>query len=617
MSANEEPGRDRRDSERAGAREGAGSRSGGRGQARGREQARARGRAASGSRRPAPRRGSRGRSGTGFGKALGALVLLALVVTAVTFIVMGKVPGIGGLGPWFGTGASTTTSTVEATSTTKPSTTPTTPVETTVAVDPSLPIDEGDGIKVGTYLGNETRRFYGIGPVPETLRVIWKCRIGTGKTSGTATVRGATNWSGTGWTGQCTIIRDKGKLYLVSGGFDHGLRKIDAETGEVVWRYEFPDVIKGTNTIWIDPNAKSEKDRIVVIAGSRRGFGLSMASPLIAPVRAVSFATGKELWRVPVAHTQSYSRDADASAIVRDGIVYQGLESAQFLKLDPSSLKSWNKWKTPKVLASTILYEPGDASAHGGNVVFEASPAAIGDTIYAAAGSGRIYGLRTSDLKEVWQYRTGSDLDGSVCTTKDGYLLIALDREFIKGRGGVIKLDPRKTGKAAAVWYLPTENRTFVTWQGGIIGSVSVNDNYDPDNSRPALAAATAIDGNLYVFSQDQTKGTALIYDNKTRLPTPIIVAKKYIGGAISTPIIVDDHVIACGYDAKVHVYRIVYDSPDGKGVELKARDGHMVRVSLKETDTFSAGSFESTPVVWNGRIYIGSRDGYLYCLGE
>ena len=87
------------------------------------------------------------------------------------------------------------------------------------------------------------------------------------------------------------------------------------------------------------------------------------------------------------------------------------------------------------------------------------------------------------------------------------------------------------------------------------------------------------------------------------------------IGGAISTPIIVDDHLIACGYDAKVHVFRIRYDDP--KGVRLKARDGHEVRVGLKEMATFKAGAIESTPVVWRGRIYIGSRDGFLYCLGE
>jgi outer membrane protein assembly factor BamB len=320
---------------------------------------------------------------------------------------------------------------------------------------------------------------------------------------------------------------------------------------------------------------------------------------------------------VPVAHTASYSRDADASALIRDGIIYQGLESAQFLKLDPSKLTAKGTWKTPRVLASTLLYEKGDAAAHRGNLVYEGSPSAIGDILYAAVGAGRIYGVRTSDMKKVWQFKIGTDLEGTSPVTKDGFLLATVEQEYVRGRGGVLKLDPREDPEHAAIWYLPTENRTLAEWTGGIIGSVSINDDYDPDGSRPPLAAASAIDGNLYVFSQNETKGTSVIWDGHTKLPTPILVAKKYIGGSISTPIIVDDHIVAAGYDAKVHVYRIVYDAKNGGGVPLKARNGRTVRVSLVETDTFRAGSFESTPVVWNGRIYIGSRDGYLYCLGE
>lgn len=498
--------------------------------------------------------------------------------------------------------------------------TPAPAIEPTASPATGLPTDEGDGIKVGTYLGNWSRNFYGIGPVPERLKVVWRNRIGTGQTAGTATVKGATNWSGTGWTGQATIIRDAGKLSLVIGGFDHGLRRIDAATGKTIWRYEFPDVIKGTNTIWIDPDAKTEATRIRVIAGSRRGFGLTMASPLIAPVRCVSFATGKELWRLPVRHTQSYSRDADASAIVRDGFVYQGVESADFYKLDPdrtSALTLGGKtFRRPAVLASALLYKAGDAAKHRGNLVLEASPAMIGDIIYSAAGSGRVFGHRASDLKEVWQYRIGSDLDGTPVATSDGDLLVTVDREYVPGRGGVLKLDPRKTGAAAAVWYLPTENRNLAEWTGGIIGSASVNDSYNADDSRPALGACMAIDGNLYVFSQDETKGTALIWDGKTRMPKPVVVFKRNVGGAISTPIIVGDNIIACGYDGRVKVYRIAYDDPEG--VPLKARNGTTVHVSVKLMDSLKlGGTIESTPVVWNGRIYVGCRDGYLYCIGS
>jgi outer membrane protein assembly factor BamB len=28
-------------------------------------------------------------------------------------------------------------------------------------------------------------------------------------------------------------------------------------------------------------------------------------------------------------------------------------------------------------------------------------------------------------------------------------------------------------------------------------------------------------------------------------------------------------------------------------------------------------GALESSPAVWKGKIYVGSRDGYFYCLGD
>lgn len=42
----------------------------------------------------------------------------------------------------------------------------------------------GDGIKLATFLGTASRRFYGLGPAPRRLQVIWKARIGGGWTSG-------------------------------------------------------------------------------------------------------------------------------------------------------------------------------------------------------------------------------------------------------------------------------------------------------------------------------------------------------------------------------------------------------------------------------------------------
>ncbi|HZL64452.1 MAG TPA: hypothetical protein VFD50_05865, partial [Thermoleophilia bacterium] len=53
------------------------------------------------------------------------------------------------------------------------------------AVPPaSPPALSGDGVKVGTFLGDYSRRFYGLGPVPKRLDVLWKVSLGSGWTSG-------------------------------------------------------------------------------------------------------------------------------------------------------------------------------------------------------------------------------------------------------------------------------------------------------------------------------------------------------------------------------------------------------------------------------------------------
>jgi outer membrane protein assembly factor BamB len=576
-------------------------------------------------RKPAGRKSKRGvRRTRGFVPSVAASWLLLLVALAVA--AFGLVTGARAVGAFLAAHVPAATTSVAETpgaaasakkpAAKKPPLPPFPPFKPT----PGQPVDSGDGIKIGTFLGNSTRRFYGIGPVPEQLRVIWKADIGSGKTSGTASSKGSVTWAGTGWTGQPTLVRDKGRLYLLIGGFDHGLRKIDAATGKTIWRYEFPDVIKGTNTVWIDSGSPDAEGRIKVVCGSRRGTGVNLYSSLeaVTPVRCVSFQTGKEIWRLPVPRTASYSRDADGSALYHRGSLYQGVESGNLYRLAPNLTSPLGAFQKPLVLNQALLYGKGDSATHGGNLVLEGSPCVIGETLYVEAGSGHVYGLSLPDLKIIWDYKTGSDLDSTAVATRDGFLLCGIEKQYIKGRGGVIKLDPRKPPAQAAVWYLPTGDRHFVDWDGGVIGSVAVNDEYDPDKTRPPLAAASAIDGYLYLFSQNETKGRALAFDGVAKLPTPVIVAKKYIGGSISTPLLVEDHIIAAGYDAKIHVYRILYDAKDGSGVALKTRDGRRVRVSLVETGSFAGGaSFESTPIVWNGRIYIGSRDGHLYCLGK
>jgi len=86
--------------------------------------------------------------------------------------------------------------------------------------------------------------------------------------------------------------------------------------------------------------------------------------------------------------------------------------------------------------------------------------------------------------------------------------------------------------------------------------------------------------------------------NNLKQYKKPQLVYKKKIGPSISTPIFVRNKLIAAGYH----------------GIYLFGVDG-----SCKITLLYQrrASAFESTPVVYDKKIYIGSRDGYLYCFGE
>jgi hypothetical protein len=104
-------------------------------------------------------------------------------------------------------------------------------------------------------------------------------------------------------------------------------------------------------------------------------------------------------------------------------------------------------------------------------------------------------------------------------------------------------------------------------------------------------------------------------------LQTPVEIARLWNGGAISTPLLFGETLIAAAYDQRVHLYHVAF-TPSDKGLEgalPSARgDGRYWRVSINETDQFFAGGgFESTPTLWDGRVYVGCRDGWFYCLGD
>lgn len=459
---------------------------------------------------------------------------------------------------------------------------------TVIAVKDTLPSQKDYQIIVGSFLGDEKRCYYGSEP-PSSLELIWKCWLGGAPSHMPFNDAGTNMRYGAGWTGQPLLFKEKDKLYIIQGSYDFNLRKIDAETGDVVWKYSFDDAIKGTGTLYNNKYAESEESKLTILQGSRQKFGYEYN------YRSVSAINGEELFRMKIERTRSNSRDVDGSALIVNDTAYIGLENGIFKVFNPDDGYSFKngKYYEPEEYNEVNLFSNSDLGKRGGNIITESSPAYLNGRVYVAAGSGYVYGYNIAKGEIDWEFFIGSDLNGSVVVTEDSCLLVPVEKQFIPGNGGVLKLNPKSN---EILWYFPVGNKQLLSWDGGVIGSACVNDKYK-DKSSKSLAAFAGIDGYLYVVDYKNTDGDAISFDGKTVVSKPELIFKYKIGASISTPIIFKDKLIAAGYGG---IFLFEFDS-----------DYNFTLLDKKPY------TFEATPISYKNRIYIASKDGWLYCLGD
>ncbi|MEJ6573296.1 MAG: hypothetical protein QNL39_15040 [Akkermansiaceae bacterium] len=446
---------------------------------------------------------------------------------------------------------------------------------------------------VGTYLGDGQRNYYG-NAAPSRLRVHWKVHLGSGSTKIGRTVK---TWKGAGWTGQPLVISEGGETYLIQGCLSHHLKKIRARDGKVIWSTSVGDVIKGTPT-FADVGGSDPEKRYILITGSRMGRHNDFVKGPAHSLHGVSYTTGKILWHHNSVRTSSNSRDVDASALMVGSKACVPLENGYFTVFspDPAKAKMKNGFPAPKIYKQRQLYISTDIATYKSELCCESSPTLVSGKAYVAAGCGRVYACSTGFGRLGWTLDVGGDLNGTMPLTNDGHLLLGIEREFISGQGGVMKFKP----KGGVKWYHPLPNKRFYTWAGGLVGSPAVNHRYSSASNKD-LACFVGVDGVLTVVNHKKTQPGVTVAGprGKNHYPAPLVLDRvKLPTGSISTPLFVGNKIVV-GYDNGLDLYSV---SSAGKLTRLARLAGPM---------------FDATPIVWNRRIYAGSKNGYLYCLGD
>jgi len=529
--------------------------------------------------------------------------VVGIVVAAVLMFYMGlSTDASGSSGETDGSVASAgeTTTTEEPTTTTttipiSPDTTvadydPTEPGDVRVAGSFYGPIQTGfEGLTM--FRGNASRTYYGEGPVPTTPHVLWK--FGPMRGSNSEALRSPT---GTGWTGQPAVFEREGKTWVVFGAYDFKIHFLDADTGEkLLPDFKGGDLFKGSAVV--DPD----------------GYPL------------VYMGCADDKWRiiaidrdVPTALYTVNSRDLpnplwywdwDSSVVIRNDYAFQGCENSHFyiFKLNRGYDAQGKVTVDPEVVLDFPAWTKTQLKNLGSNdVSVENSPCLVGDRLYFSNSGGLLSCLDVSaTLEELpagqepatgldayplqFQFWTGGDADPTIVADEQGYIYLcqhsdkghsSFSRKRANYIGQIVKFDPRQTG----------EGENPVVW------SKRVTQTLASDGESGVWATPTLYKDMLYVSTHS---GSLLGIDRETG---DTVWKKSLSYHDWASCAVIDGTLIAGDTNGVLHAWDVSDTRVDPPKVW-----------SLK----MAKGALESTPAVWKGRIYVGSRDGYFYCIGD
>jgi PQQ-like domain len=438
-----------------------------------------------------------------------------------------------------------------------------------------------------TFRGNASRDYYGEGPLPSDPVILWQYPT-TAKLCMESMDNGITFvgkeqlWCGVGWTGQPNVIQHQdGMIEVRTGAYDGAYHFLNGMTGKLL-RPDLPtgDLAKGSATT-------DSQGYPLYYGGSRDNQLRVIATDRIRPT---------VLWDLDsmtsVPHPV-WNNDWDGAPLQLGDYLLEGGENSWFyvIKLNRHYDEHHQVQVNPKIVMLVPGYDQQLLNTiKDDDVSIESSVSFHDGVAYFGNSGGLVEGWDISDIlrggthyKQVFRFWAGGDIDASVAIDPQGYLYVArhiednLPRPTSTARdqqiGTIMKLDPRNEADP-------------VVWSAHV-GSLA--------RGQGSLGTPALYNGVVY---DTLTDGAFVGIDAPTG---HVLFTLALPGNAWMSPVPVDNQLLIGDCSGVLHDYDIS---------DPKAPPKELWNIQLD-------GCLEATPAVWHGMIYVGSRGGKIYGIGQ
>lgn len=358
---------------------------------------------------------------------------------------------------------------------------------------------------------------------------------------------------------------------MAFGAFDGAVHVLDATNGQPrMAPFQTDDLIKGSLTV--DPDGHP-----LLYVGSRDNL-----------LRVLAWDTGElvELWSLDARSVtpRVWNDDWDGSPVVLDDYLLIGGENSNLhaIHLNRTYDRDGLVTVSPELVAVVPGWDDGLRAAVGDNVSIENSLNIVDDVAWFANSGGLVQAWDLAPLRagqqpeRVFRYWVGDDVDATVLVDSDGFVYVAseFERNTVRSRelGQVLKLDPRQPDDPV-VWSLEA--------QRGLGTGVWAT---------PALTAELLV--------VPTASGEVLGIDRDTGLVRWTLALP---GPLWSSPLVVDGVLIQGDCAGDVHAFDLSGLGEDGAPTKLWSVD--------------LEGCIESTPTMWEGRLWVGTRAGFMHMI--